>query len=555
MNDAAAIVGSTVEAPTACFNVVCHGAILNQAMLGAELGVPSGTALEQLLAAGWQRWSFGLLARLDGVFALELRDGDELLLYRDPSGLQNLYWQRRTDGAVAVANQLRTLATSADAPPRLARRSLHEYLRFLEVAPPHTLLQDVCSLEAGQALRFKGHQPATVVHLPPASTVHEPPSFSAAVDGLDEKLSRSVQVRLNGAMRPAAFLSGGVDSALLCAMAARARKDLTAVTVGFEGAAYDESPIAQRIGEHIGIAHEVLRFTRAEFLGAFERLSSEAEQPMADPAAMATLLAFEYCRDRFDVVLDGTGADELLGAMPPRHVRFAVGHASRLPTNIRRYALSILRATPGLIEYSPVLDFDHPADTMSRWHGFTRMEIEQLCGEPVSLEHTQFLRTYHRFPRHAHFERYSALLNAMTCDRLNQAMLISSAIIRFPFWDAEIDQCIRRLRIDHRYLPGQPKRILRSLLARYVPTKLWDMPKHGFSFPLQEFLAGDDFRLVREHLLPGIWREYGLLNDQRVQHYGRQFMAGNEGVTFRVWALVVLGAWLERNKNRLDLST
>ncbi len=552
--DDAAPVNSTAHDPPACMTIVCHGEILNQAMLCEELGLPVGTALQRLLTAGWQRWSLGLLARLDGVFALELRDGDELLLYRDPSGLQSLYWQQRPDGTVTVANHLCTLATSVGAPPRMARHSLHEYLRFLEVAPPHTLLHDVCSLEAGQALRFRGHQPATMVRLPPTLAVDEPSSFSEALDGLEERLSRSIQLRLNGAMRPAAFLSGGVDSSLLCALAARERKNLTAVTVGFEGAAYDESPIAQRIAGHIGIAHEVLRFTRAEFLGAFERLSSEAEQPMADPAAMATLLAFEHCRDRFDVVLDGTGADELLGTMPPRHVRLAVGYASRLPSNIRRHALRILRATPGLIEYSPVLDFDHPADTMSRWHGFTRMEIEQLCDEHVSLEHTQFLRTYHRFPRHAHFERYSALLNAMTCDRLNQAMLISSATIRFPFWDAEIDHFIRRLRTDHRYLPGQPKRILRSLLARYVPTRLWDLPKHGFNFPLREFLTGDDFQLLRQHLLPGIWQEHGHLNVQQVQHYARQFMAGNERVTFRVWALVVLGAWLERNMHRMDLS-
>ena len=386
------------------------------------------------------------------------------------------------------------------------------------------------------------------------ATEPEHSRFSAAVDALEAHMQRSVQVCLEGSSSPAVFLSGGIDSALLSAIAARQRSDLTAVTVGFEGAAYDETPVAQRIASHLGIAHEVLRFSRKQFLGAFDLLSREADQPMADPAAMATLLAFDHCRQRFDVVLDGTGADEAVGTMPPRHMRVAVGQATLLPRGVRHCAARMLRAIPGLSGYAQVFDFDHPADTMSRWHGFTRMEIEELCGERVSLEHTQFINTFHRYTRWAHFERYSALMNAMTCDRLNQALVISSATVRFPFWDANTERFLRRLRIDHRYLPGQPKRILRALLGRYVPTILWDLPKHGFNFPLHEFLAGDDFHLVQRHLAPEVWREYGLLNVQQVQDLARQFMTGDQQVTFRVWALVVLGAWLQQRKNRVDLS-
>lgn len=534
-------------------SVACHGEIHNLAQLRTALGEAADSPVLQLLATGWKRWSLGLLARLDGVFALAVREGDELHLHRDPSGLCNLYWQQLADGNIAFASHLGALPRTPPTPQQLARHSLHEYLRFLEVAPPHTLLQGVSAVEAGQLIRWR-NRAAEVIAPPPASILVAVPSFLVAVDELDARLQRSVRVRLEGVNRSAAFLSGGVDSALLCALAQRARPDLTAVTVGFEGAAYDETPIARRIASHLGIAHEVLRFSRAQFLGAFERLSREAEQPMADPAAMATVLAFDHCRENFDAVLDGTGADESVGTMPPRHVRLAVAHATRLPKALRQHASRWLRSTPGLAGYAPVLDFDHPADTMARWHGFTRAEIEQLCGEPVSIAHTQFFRTFDRYPRHAHFERYSALLNAMTCDRLNQSLAISGATVRFPFWDVETDRFIRQLPTEYRHLPGQPKRILRALLARYVPAELWDLPKHSFNFPLRDFLAGDDFKLVRRHLAPDTWRAQGLLDVHQVQHFARQFMAGNERVTFRVWALVVLGAWLEQHKNQLDLS-
>ena len=136
----------------------------------------------------------------------------------------------------------------------------------------------------------------------------------------------------------------------------------------------------------------------------------------------------------------------------------------------------------------------------------------------------------------------------MTCDRLNQAVALSGARIRFPFWDTDSVAYIRQLRTDFRYLPGQPKRILRALLARFVPPDIWDLPKHSFNFPLHDFLAHDNFALVREQLDPMRWRRYAILNVDRVQRYGQQYMGGDSKLLFRVWALVVLGAWLDQHR-------
>lgn len=527
-----------------------HGEIHNLASLGCELDLPATTGNLAVLAAAWNRWSFDLLPRLQGVFALVVHTGAELVLYRDPSGLRNLYFECGPAGLVVFATHLAALPGSAARPRDLAPLSIQEYLRLLEVAAPRTLLDSVNAVEAGQSVRWGTGGTAPQLSTACVVAPRAGGDFAAAVDGLEHLLRESVHLRLLDAARPAAFLSGGVDSALLCALARAERRDLVTVTVGFDGETYDEAPVARRIAAHLGAAHEVWRFTRTQFLDAFDRLSRHAEQPMADPAAMATLLAFEQCQQRFDVVLDGTGADESVGLMPPRHVRLAVGHVSRLPPGLRLPLARLLKTIPGLAGYAPILDFDHPADTMSRWHGFRRREIVQLTGRAVSLEQSQFVRTFHRFARHAHFARYSALLDAMTSDRLNQAMAISGATVRFPFWDSDTDRFIRQLPMAFRYLPGQPKRILRALLGRFVPPEIWSLPKHGFDFPLHAFLAGDDHALVRQHLDAARWRGYGLLNTQEVQRHGDRFIAGDARLTFRVWALVVLGAWLEQHRNQ-----
>jgi asparagine synthase (glutamine-hydrolysing) len=120
--------------------------------------------------------------------------------------------------------------------------------------------------------------------------------------------------------------------------------------------------------------------------------------------------------------------------------------------------------------------------------------------------------------------------------------------VRFPFFDRDTFHFIRQLPRDFRYLPGEPKRILRALLARHVPREIWDAPKHGFNFPLGEFLTARNHELVHRHLLDSeVWRRTGLLSVEGVQRYARQFIAGDRRLTFRVWALVVLGAWLEHH--------
>ena len=526
--------------------VLIHGELFNAQELRGKLALDSESSIAQILASAWRRWSIDTLPRLDGVFVLAVRSADKLFLYRDPSGLRNLYFCPGRPGKLAFATDLGSLLRLPGVDRRLSRRSLHEYLRFLDIAAPHTWFEHIQSVEPGVCVTGSDGIVEGSIRPIADRAALAPAEFADAVEMLDTHLLHSVQTRLSDSTHPAAFLSGGIDSSLICALATRQRRDVTAVTVGFEGGSFDEAPVAGHIAKHLGMAHRVLRFGRRDYLAALEKLSVGMDQPMADPATPATLLAFDYCSKSFDAVLDGTGADEAVGTMPARHVRLAVGYASALPAPARRVMLRVLGAVPRLSDYRSILDFDHPADTMIRWHGFTRSEIELLCGEPVSFADTQFYRTFARFRRSEHFERYSALLNAMPCDRLNQATLVSGLRVRYPFCDRKADAFIRQLPEDWRYRKGEPKRILRALLSRYVPQPIWDVPKHGFDFPLLEFLSGDDYALVRRYLLQGRWLDMGLLRPDGVRAYALRFIAGDERMKFRVWALVVLAAWLEQ---------
>ncbi|MBZ8138290.1 asparagine synthase [Rubrivivax gelatinosus] len=525
--------------------IAWHGEIHALPALAAALALPPDTPAGALLAHGWRRRGPALLPQLQGCFVLVLADDDELLLYRDPSGLRNLFHAAGPDGGVAFASWLPALLPPG-APP-LSPAGLHEYLRFLDLAAPATIAAGVWALEPGQALHWRGGERRSFT--PAFERPAVPADFEAAVDATEAALDAAIVTRLEGAERPAAFLSGGVDSALLCSLAARHRPDLVALTVGFDTTSYDEAPAAARIAAHLGLRHEVLRFDLRAHAAAVQRLAAAADQPLADPSTPATLLALEACRDRFDAVLDGTGADEALGLMPPRHVRLAVQWSARLPAPLRQ-RMAALRA---LSDQAALLDFEHPAETMIRWHGFTRAEIQTLCGEHVDFSGTLFFRTFARFLPGEHFERYSALLDAMPGERLTQAMLASGKALRFPYAGTAADRLLRALPLDWRWRPREPKRILRALLARHVPRALWDTAKHGFDFPLASLLADEDGGLVRRHLDPGRWQHHGWLDPSQVRRLATRQLQGEAGLAFRVWALVVLDAWLQARTEKTEI--
>ncbi len=200
--------------------------------------------------------------------------------------------------------------------------------------------------------------------------------------------------------------------------------------------------------------------------------------------------------------------------MPPRHVRVAVEYAALLPAPLRRTIIATLRHLPGLAGYAPIFDFEHPVELMIRWHGFTRLEIEALCGEQVSLDHTHFFQTFARFPRSAHFERSIALLDAMPGDRLHQAApspaCLSATHSGTNPWTVSSAACRPII------VTGRPNRN-----ASCVPCwramfrdSLWDVPKHSFDFPLMDFLSAEDFQLVRRYLLHGDWAQWQVLSPE-----------------------------------------
>lgn len=516
---------------------------------GCPFGIESAHAKDAVLTA----WRERRLPRLAGHFLLVLweQQPQRLTLYRDDSSALGLYYREFPGGGIVFSDDLDQLVSSPAAQRSIARRSLHEYLRFMDITSPNTIYDGVYSTEPGVELVMEhGVPPVSRPHPKPALPL-VPKDLESATDAFEARLSASIEKRLSPVDTTLVFLSGGVDSALIAALAARrTQARIQTYTIGFEEAPFDETPIASNIAHHLRLPHQILCLPVADYRRVFDAWSGAIAYPFADPAAIPTLLAYQEARVHATVALDGTGADTLLGIMPARHYRQASRYGSLIPRRLRPMAANLLKSVGPLAGLAPLVDFDDPEEILIRWRAWSRREIERLCAEPVSLDHTRFYQIYRSFPPNQHFERYSRLLGALPDDRIHEASRLTGLRVRFPFFDPDVVDFVHALSMSLRYRPGEHKRILKHLLARHIPRAMWDLPKHGFDFPFVDFLRVNNCSLVRDYLAPDLVKDAGILDPTVVQKTVERFCAGEQGLAFRIWTLTVLFAWLINHRGQ-----
>lgn len=484
--------------------------------------------------------SLASLARLQGTFAFAAVDERHgiVCLARDASGSQGLYFRRDEHGVVHHAGELRRLADTLPDAPAISADGLGEYLRFLDITPPQTIYDGLYAVPPGHAVIF-GRDHIGFVDLQHTPFATMPERYECALDDVETRLRQSIADGTRHARSAAAFLSGGVDSALLCALGRTHIGE--AITLGFDDGHYDESGIASSVAAHLGLRHTVLRPGDNDFRTLFIRTHGESEQPFCDPAGMATRFAFEYCRHRHDQVIDGTGAEILPGTMPARWRRWALDYASHFPRRVRKHIATL----PGMGSYRRMFDFDDPEDLFIRWQGFRSGEIRQLTGRPVDLKRTRFYRVFRSLRTSSHLQRQSILQGTLQPDdRIRQASWSTGVPCIHPYLDASVGPMLAALPPHWCVERNRPKRLLRDLLRRHVPETLWEQPKHGFEFDFRRFMRGHRSELVKSCLLDDAASLDRLLSRATIRQIYDRWSAGDDTVSFRIWALLVLSVWL-----------
>ena len=476
---------------------IYNGEIYNYRSLAAELtaaGHAFATRCDtEVLLHGWEQWGPALLPRLRGMFAFALwdRTAGTLFCARDAFGVKPLYYCRTADGTLLFASEIKAFWDHPAFAKRLNEAQLERYLSCQYSPGEETFFAGVYKLPPGHWLTFDGQTLHTQrwwapVFAPDAALADAPAA-------LDEALRGSVAAHLAADGPVAGFLSAGVDSAYITALA----RPKHCYTVGYAEGRYDESPAAGRLAAALGVRDHIVRITPEAFWAALPAVQYHMDEPLADAAAVALYLLCREAARGGKVVLSGEGADELCGGYNIYREPFTARWYGRLPAALRR----ALGALAGRLPAVPGINFiaRRGVPLAQRYYGPTALLDERAkrrllrhytgAGDPRLLAR----------PVWAASAGLDPVTRMQACDlalwlpgdillKADKMSMAHGLELRVPFLDHAVWNAARRLPPAAKADAHGTKRALRAAAARRLPGADAARPKRGFPVPVRDWL-------------------------------------------------------------------
>lgn len=567
--------GGPMELGEAGAMMVFNGEVYNFAEVRTELEACGHQFRSQgdteVVLRAIQEWGDDAAEHFQGMFAIAYWDAatNKLRLLRDRQGIKPLYYALVPGGKTLLfASEFRALLASGLIPRELDPRGLHSFLWNGFVTGPGTMVQGISLLEAGSQCQVSLNQPE--VH--PLRYWSLPRHGSArSLSDLKKVLQDAVDARLVADVPLGIFLSGGIDSSALAAMAMQSREEpVHTFSIGFEEAEFDESTYAKAVAEAIGSKHENLTLTGSFFQEQLPTALASLDQPTFD--GINTYFVSRAVREAgLTVALSGAGGDELFGGYTSfRDLPRASAWHRRLrslPIGLRRQVartLTRMKAGPSG-EVGPQTRWGKMEDVFVEGQSlaalfqisaglYTRSFLAELApGAEQAYGFTE------GSPLEALTEGTS-MLQAISLMELSQfvgqrllrdtdaASMASSLEVRVPFLDHRVIECLMGIEDDVRFAPLGRKQLLRDLTLNHLDPALFERPKAGFVLPIDRWCREGLQQEVEDRLLD---REACLelgLNPDAVARLWRSYHADAPGIYWsRVWSLFVLLDWCQRH--------
>lgn len=437
--------------------------------------------------------------RASGQFAIAAfeRAPRRLFLARDRFGICPLF-ATVADGWLLWGSTIASLLASGLVARRVDLRALDHHLTFLGASPRRTLIADVSPVEPGWCWQAEtGASPQrrrfATVSFPAAGDerrADSPRAEQQLVDELEEELKRAVRQRLDADAPVGLYLSGGVDSSLLCAIAAHqaGRDRLTAFSIGLEGVGLDESDPARRTAEHLGLRHELLTVTRRTLTELFPEVVRHAEAPVLDHADISLFALSRRVRALgFKAVLTGEGADEAFGGYP---WDVAAARLRRAGAWLPRLAGNALRGVAGsagrrAVREGHALESTALASVLelmaSARSRFASASVTDALGDWLpSDDHDLAPEHLHPFNAGLAADFRVLLSGHLLVDKGDGMAMANGVEPRFPFLDEAFVRTAVSVHPELKVKAGTDKWILRQLAARWLPMEVALRPKHMF---------------------------------------------------------------------------
>ncbi len=562
------------------WSLVYNGEIYNAARLRGSLqhdAWQGSSDTEVLLQSIAELGVAATVESLVGMFAFAAYDRvkQELWLCRDRLGIKPLYYGWTGDTFV-FASDIHALRAADPARFSINRSAVATFLRLGYIPGPDSIYQEIHKQTPG-TLQCLNTAELTANRVPECRSywsirdhaeVDEDIDEHQAQERLHELLRQAVSDRLIADVPLGAFLSGGYDSSLVCAlMQEQSRQRIRTFTIGFDDSRYNEAMHAKEIAEHLGTDHTELYVNEQDMLEAISELTQLCDEPFGDVSLLPTFLVCRLAKQSVTVALSGDGGDELFWG----YTRYDTAaefwrKLTRIPGPLRAAAAKTLlhpatqRLARGVSKHGQgrTLDqrieaigemLDHATHQslyerlLSHWH-----RPRDICANPDELltpynDESHWTLDYPN-PQRVALQDTLVYLPDDILTKLDRASMAVSLEARVPLLDHRVVEFVSGLPEHLRKRPAANKYLLRRILDQYLPPSLTERPKMGFGAPLDTWLRGPLREWADSLLDASRLEQQGLLQPGPVRQFWESHLSGQADHAGRLWNVLVLQSWL-----------
>ena len=504
--------------------------------------------------------------RLRGMFAFALYDmkRGEIVLARDPFGIKPLVYAELPEGFF-FASELRALLSLSFFPREIDREAAALYAAFNYIPAPWTIWKAARRLPPGHLMRVKDGKVVELRSYVEWPCEPVPASVEEIVEVVSGVLKDSVRVHLLSDVPVGAFLSGGLDSSLICALAQEALSSpLRTFTITFpEWPTYDEGRYARRVAEHLGTQHEEIPVTGKEARNILWEVVEHLDEPFADSSLVNVGLISKMARKQVKVALSGDGGDEFFAGynkyqglalaerlfpwrwllVPVKYFPWPERRGSRLGERLRQARKLLRLLHPEAFQrYLRATTATEP-DTVARLLGSAFPDPTVLAEKALVKVWSEAVRRYPRDPVNTWlFADAHWVLPYDMLHKVDTASMQYSLEVRVPLVDMPLARIIFSLPGEWKLRGMTRKWLLRKVAARYLPEEILERPKGGFGIPIGEWMRGE-LRKIFEDYLSAEALEGSVWRVEEVRRLWEEHLSRRRDRFWEIWNVFVFEVW------------
>lgn len=537
------------------YTLVYNGEIYNYKKLKEEL-VELGHVFttqgdSEVLLNGYIQWGKELLPKLNGMFAFSIYDklNKKIFSARDRLGVKPFYYSW-DNGKFEICSQLAPFSKKG----MISQKAIAIYLQTGYIPSPFSIYDNIFKLPPGYMLEFdlKNNKKTLKKYWDLDKVKLQKTTYSQAKERLHDLLKDAVKIRMQSDVPYGSFLSGGIDSALVTAIASKVSKEkIKTFTIGFEDPKFDESKLAKKFSEILNTDHTETLCDADDLISLLPTFFKVYDEPFADSSAIPSLLLNKTTKPIATVALSGDGGDEsFLG-----YNHFKWIDKARIffiiPYRIRKLVSFFIpfeifgkkgRSVKNIFRFKQIDTFIE-----SIFVGFDSVLLNK--DDTWLNQFRDYKNTSTEAIQKAADLNLKLWLENDSNVKVDRASMAYSVEVRSPFLDYRIVEFARTLPIHFRFKGSVRKRILRDILKEYIPEKLFDVPKMGFGIPIKNWIKKDLYDEFNAAINSGLLSKIESLDNKKIKYMIVAHTEEKADYSTYLWRIFVLLKWLEKNES------